>query len=118
MFKGKVLVRPGAQKTDAKQTSKTLLLTDEAVMNSQPALEIYADDVKCAHGAATGSLDPDQGFYLRTRGLGAEHVRQLLTYAFVADALARLPFKPMRRYLTEHLAGRFLPGARLEELVS
>jgi Fe-S cluster assembly protein SufD len=118
VFSGRVVVHPHAQHSDAAQYNRHLLLSPKAEADSRPQLEIYADDVKCAHGAATGSLDPDQGFYLRSRGLGAEHVRQLLTYAFAADALARLPFTPLRRYLAEQLAGRLLPGAHLEALVS
>ena len=79
--KGKILVRQPAQKTDSKQTSKTLLLSDDAMINSQPALEIYADDVQCTHGSTIGPVDEEQVFYLRSRGVGLEAARHLLTYA-------------------------------------
>jgi SUF system FeS cluster assembly, SufBD len=72
VFKGKILVRPDSQKTDSKQTSKTLLLSDDAIMDSMPALEIYADDVKCTHGSTTGPVDEEQVFYLRSRGVSHE----------------------------------------------
>ena len=75
VFRGKILVRQKAQKTDSKQNSKSLLLSDDAYMNSQPALEIYADDVKCTHGTTIGPVDEDMLFYLRTRGLGLQEAR-------------------------------------------
>ncbi|HTV47908.1 MAG TPA: Fe-S cluster assembly protein SufD [Phycisphaerae bacterium] len=99
VFKGKILVRPGAQKTDAKQTSKSVLLSDEAVMNSQPQLEIYADDVKCTHGSTTGPLDDEQLFYLRSRGIEEAQARALLTYAFARDVLYRTWHHGLRSYL-------------------
>ena len=104
VFKGKILVRPDAQKTDSKQTSKTLLLSDEAAMNSQPALEIYADDVKCTHGSTTGPVDEEQVFYLRSRGIGLEAARHLLTYAFAADITRRIRVEPVRRRLENFMA--------------
>jgi Fe-S cluster assembly protein SufD len=104
VFKGKILVRPGAQKTDSKQTSKSLLLSDQAVMNSQPALEIYADDVKCTHGSTTGPVDEEMVFYLRSRGVGAEAARHLLTYAFAADITRRIRVDPVRQRLEDFLA--------------
>jgi Fe-S cluster assembly protein SufD len=103
VFRGKILVRPGAQKTDAKQNSKTLLLSDGAVMDSQPQLEIYADDVKCTHGSTTGPVDDEQVFYLRARGVPLAAARALLTYAFAADVLNRITHEPLRSVL-EHLA--------------
>lgn len=106
VFKGKILVRPGAQKTDSKQTSKTLLLSDDATMNSQPALEIYADDVKCTHGSTTGPVDEDQVFYLRTRGVGLDAARHLLTYAFAADITRRIRVEPVRRRLESFMAAQ------------
>jgi Fe-S cluster assembly protein SufD len=75
VFNGKIIVRPDAQKTDAKQTNKALLLSGEAQINTKPQLEIFADDVKCTHGATVGQLDPDMLFYLRARGLGADDAR-------------------------------------------
>ena len=96
VFRGKILVRPPAQKTDSKQTSKSLLLSDDAQMNSQPAAEIYADDVKCTHGSTTGPVDEEMIFYLRSRGLGLEAARHLLTYAFAADVTRRIKGRTRR----------------------
>ncbi len=104
VFRGKILVRPDAQKTDSKQTSKTILLSDDAVMNSQPQLEIYADDVKCTHGSTTGPLDEEQLFYLRSRGVAAADAGALLTYAFARDVLLRIWHTGMREYLEEFVA--------------
>ncbi|HET6249899.1 MAG TPA: Fe-S cluster assembly protein SufD [Tepidisphaeraceae bacterium] len=106
VFKGKILVRQPAQKTDSKQSSKALMLSDDAVMNSMPALEIYADDVKCTHGSSTGPVDEDQVFYLRTRGVGLEAARHLMTYAFAADITRRIRVEPVRRRLEEYMAGQ------------
>ena len=85
VFNGKIFVRKDAQKTDAKQTNKTLLLSDEATIDTKPQLEIFADDVKCTHGATVGHLDEEQMFYLRSRGIGEEAARDLLTFAFASD---------------------------------
>ncbi len=104
VFRGKILVRENAQKTDSKQTSKSLLLSDDAYMNSQPALEIYADDVKCTHGSTTGPVDEEMVFYLRSRGIGAEAARNLLTYAFAADITRRIRIAPVRRLLEDYMA--------------
>src|SRR4051812_37846938 len=107
VFKGKILVRQPAQKTDSKQTSKSLLLSDEATMNSQPALEIYADDVKCTHGSTTGPVDEEQLFYLRTRGVSLAASRHLLTYAFAADVTRRIRVAAVRRYLENYIAAQY-----------
>ena len=104
VFRGKILVRQKAQKTDSKQTSKSLLLSDDAYMNSQPALEIYADDVKCTHGSTTGPVDEDMVFYLRTRGVGLAESRHLLTYAFAADVTRRIKVAPFRQRLEDYMA--------------
>ena len=106
VFKGKILVRQPAQKTDSKQTSKSLLLSDDATMNSMPALEIYADDVKCTHGSSSGPVDEEQVFYLRTRGVGLEAARHLMTYAFAADITRRIRVEPVRRRLEEYMAAQ------------
>ena len=106
VFKGKILVRQAAQKTDSKQTSKALLLSDEAVINSQPALEIYADDVKCTHGSTIGPVDEEQVFYLRSRGVSLEAARHLLTYAFAADITRRIKVEPVRRRLENLMAAQ------------
>jgi Fe-S cluster assembly protein SufD len=110
VFVGKILVRPGAQKTDAIQSNKNLILSREALVHSVPQLEILADDVKCKHGSTTGQLDPLALFYLRSRGIGEAAARALLTYAFASDVVQRLGVEALRAGLTEHLQRR-LPGA-------
>ena len=110
VFHGNVLVRPGAQKTDAGQTNKNLLLSREALVHSVPQLEIFADDVKCKHGSTTGQLDPAALFYLRSRGLGEEAARGLLTWAFASDVVGRLPVPAVKAALTAFLHQR-LPSA-------
>ena len=91
VFNGKIVVRPGAQQTDSAQQSRVLLLSDRARVDAKPQLEIFADDVKCAHGAAIGQLDAEQLFYLRSRGLPEQRARNLLTYAFAAELIDRIP---------------------------
>ncbi len=110
VFVGKVLVRPGAAKTDAQQTNKNLLLSREALVDSLPQLEILNDDVKCKHGSTTGQIDPVALFYLRSRGIGERAARTLLTFAFASDVVARMKVEALRRGLTEHLQRR-LPAA-------
>ena len=90
VFSGKVLVREDAQKTDAKQTNRNLLLSKDARVNTKPMLEIFADDVKCTHGATVGQLDPDALFYLKSRGMSAEVSKVLLTHGFAMEALDRI----------------------------
>jgi Fe-S cluster assembly protein SufD len=97
VFNGKIIVRQKAQKTDAKQTNKALLLSDDAQINTKPQLEIFADDVKCTHGAAIGQLDPDQMFYLRARGLSAVAARNMLIHAFAGDVLDGVQLESARR---------------------
>lgn len=106
VFNGQIFVQQDAQKTDSKQTSKSLLLSDEAQMNSQPALEIYADDVKCTHGSTTGPVDEEMIFYLRSRGVGLDAARHLLTYAFAADITRRIKVEPVRRRLEDFMAAQ------------
>ncbi|MBC8105976.1 MAG: SufD family Fe-S cluster assembly protein, partial [Anaerolineae bacterium] len=106
VFKGKILVRQIAQKTDSKQTSKSLLLSDDATMNSQPALEIYADDVKCTHGSTIGPVDEEMVFYLRSRGVSLEAARHLLTYAFAADVTRRMKVEAVRRRIENYIAAQ------------
>ncbi|HEY7473724.1 MAG TPA: Fe-S cluster assembly protein SufD [Vicinamibacterales bacterium] len=97
VFNGKIIVRPDAQKTDAKQTNKALLLTDDAQINTKPQLEIFADDVKCTHGAAIGQLDEDQLFYLRARGISEIDARNLLIHAFANDVLTSIRIEGVRQ---------------------
>ena len=103
VFNGKIIVRQGAQKTDAKQTNRALLLTDEAAINTKPQLEIFADDVKCTHGAAIGQLDEDALFYLQARGLTYFEARDLLIHAFAGDILERVKIEPLKRALEGEL---------------
>jgi Fe-S cluster assembly protein SufD len=106
VFNGKIIVRPDAQKTDAKQTNKALLLSDDANINSKPELEIFANDVKCTHGAAIGQLDDAAMFYLRSRGLGVSEARAMLVHAFAGDILNRVKIAPVREYLEGILTAR------------
>lgn len=99
VFNGKIFVRPDAQKTDAKQTNKTLLLSDDATMDTKPQLEIFADDVKCTHGATIGQLDAEQLFYLRSRGIGELKARDILTFAFASDVVGRVHHDALRERL-------------------
>jgi Fe-S cluster assembly protein SufD len=99
VFNGKIFVRPDAQKTDAKQTNKVLLLSDGATINTKPQLEIFADDVKCTHGATVGQLDAESIFYLRSRGIGLDEARALLTYAFANDIIGRIKIESLRDWL-------------------
>lgn len=106
VFNGKIFVRPGAQQTDAKQTNRNLLLTDDATVDTKPQLEIFADDVKCTHGATVGRLDEDAIFYLRSRGIPHNAAQRMLTQAFASNILARIGIEPVRRQLDELLQGR------------
>ena len=106
VFNGKIFVRLDAQKTDAKQTNQTLLLSDDAQINTKPQLEIFADDVKCTHGATVGQLDEEQLFYLRARGIGEDDARNLLIYAFAGDIIDRIKVEPVRRQLRTALFAR------------
>jgi Fe-S cluster assembly protein SufD len=101
VFNGKIFVREGAQKTDAIQTNKNLLLSDKARVDTKPQLEIYADDVKCAHGAAVGQLDPEELFYLEARGIGPELGRSLLTYGFAEEVIAKIKLESIRTELDQ-----------------
>ena len=109
VFNGKIIVRPDAQKTDAKQTSKALLLSEDAQINTKPQLEIFANDVKCTHGAAVGQMDDEAIFYLRARGLGEREARNMLIRAFTGDVLNQMPLAALRTRLDEELVRR-LPG--------
>ena len=106
VFTGRIIVRPGAQKTDSKQTNNHLLLSTEAHADSQPQLEIYADDVKCTHGSTVGPLDPRAMFYLRSRGVGEHDARRMLTYGFAAEILGRMEVAPLRAQLDAIVRGR------------
>lgn len=106
VFNGKVYVTPEAQKTDAKQTNRNLLLSDRAKVDTKPQLEIFADDVKCTHGATVGSLDQLAGFYLKSRGIGPQLSRRILTYAFAAEVLEEIPWETLRLGLEDLVRSR------------
>lgn len=101
VFNGRVQVHPGAQKTDSAQSSRTLLMGPKAQVNTLPQLEINADDVRCTHGATVGQLDSEEVFYLQSRGLSPEAARSLLTYAFAAEVIARIPVASVRQQLQD-----------------
>jgi Fe-S cluster assembly protein SufD len=103
VFNGKIFVRRDAQQTDAGQQSRNLLLSDKAHVDTKPQLEIFADDVKCAHGATVGQIEADELFYLKSRGLSDATARNLLTYAFAADIIERIPVKSLVERLENHV---------------
>jgi Fe-S cluster assembly protein SufD len=116
VFHGRIVVHKDAQKTDAKQTNMNLLLSEHAQIDTKPQLEIYADDVKCTHGATVGQIDEEAIFYLRSRGLAEASARALLLYAFAGDMLQRMKAEPVRRHL-ERLVRRWVPqGILLEDI--
>ncbi len=101
VFNGKIMVRPGAQRTDSSQSSRNLLLTGKAQVDTKPQLEIFADDVKCAHGATVGQLEAEEVFYLQSRGLSELAARNLLTYAFGAEIIDRIPIASLKHRLEQ-----------------
>jgi len=107
VFNGRVLVRKDAQKTDSKQTNKNLVLSDEAVIDTKPELQILADDVRCTHGATIGQLDGEAMFYLQSRGIGKSDARSLLTWAFAQDIVDRVRIVPLRNSLERILFEKF-----------
>jgi Fe-S cluster assembly protein SufD len=107
VFNGKIVVHKDAQKTDARQTNKNLLLSEGAVVNTKPQLEIYADDVKCSHGSTIGQLDRDALFYLRSRGLSLDDAQSLLSYGFASDVVGRIRIPRMRARLDDFLLTKF-----------
>ena len=114
VFNGKIIVQLDAQKTDAKQTNQALLLSENAQINTKPQLEIFADDVKCTHGATVGQLNEDAMFYLRSRGLGYARARKVLIHAFASDILHRIKVAPIRAQL-DHVLLEQLPVASEDE---
>jgi len=115
VFHGRILVQSVAQKTDAKQTNKNILLSDEATVHTKPQLEIYADDVKCTHGATIGQLNEDSIYYLRSRGIGLETAKQMLIHAFAGEIIDRVKCDPVREELDKLVWQRLEPGPRLPE---
>ncbi len=108
VFNGKIVVRPNAQNTVSRQTNKNLLLSNEALVNTKPLLEIFANDVKCNHGATIGRLDEGQIFYLRSRGLSDVHARSLLTYAFASDLVTKIRVPTLRQGLEKWIFRRLM----------
>lgn len=106
VFNGRIIVRTDAQRTDAKQSNRNLLLSGDAVVHTRPQLEIYANDVKCTHGATIGRLDDDALFYLRSRGIGKSAARDILIHAFTGSLLGRISDAPLRDWIEEELAAR------------
>ncbi|MCX7610181.1 MAG: Fe-S cluster assembly protein SufD [Ignavibacterium sp.] len=107
VFNGKVMVRPDAQKTNAFQENNTILLSESATMNSKPQLEIFADDVKCSHGATVGKLNEEAMFYLKTRGIGQEAATAMLIHAFASDVITSIKIEALRDYLEKIITRKF-----------
>ena len=112
IFRGRIIVHKDAQKTDSKQTNNNLLLSDHALVNTKPQLEIYADDVKCTHGATIGQLDQEALFYLRSRGIPRAAAHSILIYAFASEVIERVRVDSLRDQLVEYLIG-WLPQGKL-----
>ncbi len=107
VFNGKVIVRRDAQKTNAFQENKNIILSNGALINTKPQLEIFADDVKCSHGATIGQLDEDAMFYLKSRGIGEEKAKAILIHAFASDVVRTIKIEEVKKYLEEVLEKRF-----------
>ncbi len=106
VFNGKIFVRPDAQKTNAFQTNRNILLSDKATINTKPQLEIWADDVKCSHGCTTGQLDEEAMFYLRSRGIEKNTARAMMLYAFVAEVLDNIPNEKLKTFIDSMVSER------------
>jgi Fe-S cluster assembly protein SufD len=117
VFYGKVFIRKDAQKSNAAQTNKNLILSEGALVDSTPALEINADDVKASHGSTIGQLDRDALFYLRSRGIGADTAKSLLTYAFARDVVDRVRHEGLKAHLDALLLSRLPHGPKVREVL-
>lgn len=117
VFNGKVIVAPHAQKTDAQQANRNLLLSKNADIDTKPELEIYADDVKCSHGATVGQLDDNALFYLISRGIDKESAKALLMYAFAADVIETLEQKQLKQHAQDLILAQLPQGARIKEML-
>ena len=106
VFNGKIFVEPQAQKTNAFQSNKNILLSNNATVNTKPQLEIYADDVKCSHGCTIGQLDEEGLFYLQSRGISKKTARSLLVHAFAIDILDHIKPEPIRNYVDQLISER------------
>jgi Fe-S cluster assembly protein SufD len=107
VFNGKIFVRKDAQKTNAYQSNRNILLSPNATINTKPQLEIYADDVKCSHGTSTGKLDETALFYLKSRGIGFENAQKLLLQAFVSEVYEKLPNQEFKSIIQNRIEQRF-----------
>jgi Fe-S cluster assembly protein SufD len=116
VFNGRIVVQPGAQKTDSKQTNNNLLLSENARADSQPQLEIYADDVRCTHGATLGPMDDNALFYLQSRGIGADAARNILTYGFSVEILDRMNLETVRNHVEALVKERLEEGERRRQV--
>ena len=112
VFNGKIFVQKDAQKTNAYQSNKNLLLSNDATVNTKPQLEIYADDVKCSHGCTVGQLDEEGMFYLRSRGISEKAAKSLLIHAFAVDILGHIKPEPIRKYVDQLISKRL--GVEIE----
>ena len=110
VFNGKIMVRHGAQRTNSYQENRNIILSNEAKVDTKPQLEIFADDVKCSHGATVGQLSKEAIFYLRSRGIGEKQARLILIYAFANDVLQNIRLNEIRNPLEAILSNRFLRG--------
>jgi len=117
VFNGKATVHQDAQKIEAHQSNSNLLLSNQAEIDTKPELEIYADDVKCSHGATVGQLDPGALFYLRSRGINQETARALLTFAFAEAVISRIGHEPVRRRLETAVAGTLPDRSLIQDLL-
>lgn len=106
-FNGKIFVRKDAQQTNAFQSNKNILLSDDGTINTKPQLEIYANDVKCSHGTSTGKLDEDKIFYLRARGLSETSAKKMLMHAFASEVVEKITLEDLREYVEEKISKRF-----------
>ena len=107
VFNGKIIVRQDAQKTNAFQENNSILLSDEALVNTKPQLEIFADDVKCSHGATIGQMDDDAKFYLKSRGIGEEASNSILLHAFASDVITSIKIESIRNYIEKIISDKF-----------
>jgi len=110
VFRGRIIVAEGAQKTDSKQTNNNLVLSDDATINTKPQLEIYADDVKCTHGATVGQLNQDSIFYLQARGISKDVAHSMLIYAFAGEICNRIKVEALKQELNTYLFTRLPHG--------
>ena len=117
-YDGKVVVHVGAAKSDSRQSSRNLILSAQATLDSRPQLEINTDDVKCSHGATTGALDEQMLFYLLARGLDRDTARALLTFAFAEDVISKFAIAPLRRFAEERVLGSLPAGALIRDFVA